>query len=57
VFPKVCGAFPLPNVNLVLGAVTCAVKLSLRVEFVEGNINIGTMERINEEAVESLLNE
>jgi len=51
------GAFPLVNVNLVLGAVTCAGKLSLLVEFVEDNIDMGTMERIVEEAMGSLLNE
>jgi hypothetical protein len=50
------GAFPLVNVNLVLGAVTCAGKLSLLVEFVEDNVDIGTMDRIREEAMECLLN-
>ena len=50
------GAFPLVNVNLVLGAVTCAGKLSLLVEYVEDNIDMGTMERIKEAAIESLLN-
>jgi hypothetical protein len=51
------GAFPLANVNLVLGAVTCAGRLSLLVEFVEDNIDMGSMERIKEAAIESLVNE
>jgi hypothetical protein len=49
------GAFPLVNVNLVLGAVTCAGKLSLVIEYVQDNVDTGTMERIREEAMESLL--
>ena len=51
------GGFPLASVNLVLGAVTCAGKLSLVIEYVEDNIDKGTMERIKEEAMESLLGE
>jgi len=51
------GGFPLANVNLVLGAVTCAGKLSLIVEFVEGNIDVRTMEEIKERALEFLLGE
>jgi NRPS condensation-like uncharacterized protein len=51
------GAFPLANVNLVLGAVTCAGKLSLVVEFVEGNIDVRTMEEIKDSALEFLLDE
>ncbi|MFC2054567.1 condensation domain-containing protein [Chloroflexota bacterium] len=51
------GGFPLASVNLVLGAVTCAGKLSLVIEYVEDNIDIGTMEKIKEEAMESLLGE
>ena len=51
------GAFPLVNVNLVLGAVTCAGKLSLIIEYVEENIERGTMERIIKVAMESLLSE
>lgn len=51
------GAFPLVNVNLVLGAVTCAGKLSLVVEFVEDNVDVGTMEEINDKALEFLLSE
>ena len=49
------GAFPLVNVNLVLGAVTCAGKLSLVLEYVKDNIDSGTMERIVEEAMGFLL--
>jgi len=49
------GGFPLVTVNLVLGAVTTAGKLSLVIEYVEDNIDIGTMEKIKEEAMESLL--
>jgi hypothetical protein len=48
------GGFPLASVNLVLGAVTSAGKLSSAIEYVEDNVNIGTMERIKEEAMESL---
>ena len=51
------GAFPLANVNLVLGAVTCAGKLSLVIEYVEDNIDIGTMEKIEDAAMEFLLSE
>jgi len=45
------GGFPLVTVNLVLGAVTCAGKLSLLIEYVEDNIDSGTMERIKEQAM------
>jgi hypothetical protein len=51
------GAFPLANVNLVLGAVTCAGKLSLVVEFVEGNVDVRTMEEIKDKALEFLRND
>ena len=51
------GGFPSASVNLVLGAVTSAGKLSLVIENVEDNIDIETMERIKGEAMESLLNE
>ncbi len=44
------GAFPLGNVNLVVGAVTAAGRLSLAVEYVENNIDNETMETINEAA-------
>jgi hypothetical protein len=49
------GAFPLVNVNLVLGAVTCAGQLSLLVEHVEENIDTRTMERICAQALAFLL--
>jgi NRPS condensation-like uncharacterized protein len=51
------GAFPLVNINLLLGAATCAGKLSLVIEFVEDSIEIGTMEAIKEEAMGYLLGE
>jgi hypothetical protein len=51
------GAFPLVNFNLVLGAVTCAGKLSLLVEFVEDNIDMGTMGEINDRALDLLRRE
>ena len=51
------GAFPLVNFNLVLGAVTCAGKLSLLLEFVEDNVDIGTMKEIRDKALEFLLEE
>ncbi len=49
------GGFPLASVNLVLGAVTCAGKLSLLIEYVEDNVDTGTMERIKEKAMSLLL--
>ena len=48
------GAFPLANVNLVLGAVTCAGKLSLVVEYAEETVDTGTVEGIRDKAVEFL---
>jgi hypothetical protein len=51
------GAFPLVTFNLVLGAVTCAGKLSLLVEFVEENIDVSTMQRIIDQALGVLLSE
>ena len=56
-FMKPGGAFPLASVNLVLGAVTCAGKLSLVIEYVEDNIDPEAMQKIQEEAVGFLLNE
>jgi NRPS condensation-like uncharacterized protein len=49
------GGFPLATVNFVVGAVTCSGKLSLVIEYVEDNIDNETMERIKEEALESLI--
>ncbi|MFX0211607.1 MAG: condensation domain-containing protein [Candidatus Hodarchaeota archaeon] len=51
------GMFPLAQVELVLGAVTCAGKLSLLVEYVEETIDSRTMEKIKEKALEFLLSE
>ena len=51
------GGFPSVSVNLVLGAMTAAGKLSLVIEYVEDNIDSGTMKRIKEKAMESLLGE
>ena len=45
------GGFPLVNFGLVLGAVTCADKLSLLLEFVEDNVAVGTMQAIRESAL------
>ena len=50
------GAFPLANVNLVLGAVTCSGKLSLVVEYAEETVDTRTMEKIKDKALEFLLN-
>ena len=51
------GAFPLVNFNLVLGAVTCAGKLSLLVEYVEDNVDLSTMEKIGDQALAFLLDQ
>jgi hypothetical protein len=51
------GAFPLVNFNLVLGAVTCAGKLSLLIEFVEQNVDVPTMEEIMDRVLAYLLGE
>ena len=51
------GAYPLALVNLVLGAVTCAGKLSLVLEYAEETIDTRTMEKIKDRAMEFLLNE
>ena len=50
------GAFPLANVNLVLGAVTCSGKLSLVVEYAEETVDTRTMEKIKDKALEFLFN-
>jgi NRPS condensation-like uncharacterized protein len=49
------GAFPLANINLVLGAVTCSGRLSLLIEFVEDNIDITEMGAIRDETLKFLL--
>jgi hypothetical protein len=51
------GMFPLAQVELVLGAVTCAGKLSLLVEYVDETIDSKTMEKIKEKALDFLFNE
>jgi NRPS condensation-like uncharacterized protein len=48
-------AFPLASVSLILGAVTCSGRLSLAIEFVEDNVDMGTMVKIKEEAMGFLL--
>jgi len=47
--------FPLVNFNLVLGAVTCAGKLSLVIEFVEDNVVVKAMAEIRDRALGFLL--
>ncbi len=49
------GMFPLAIVSLVLGAVTCAGKLSLLIEFAEKTIDSTTMAKIKEKALSFLL--
>jgi len=51
------GAFPLVNVNLVLGAVTCAGKLSLILEYAEQAVDTQTMQKIKDTAMACLLGE
>lgn len=51
------GAFPLANVNLVVGAVTAAGRLSLAIEYVENNIDNETMEAIKQTALDYLLDD
>jgi hypothetical protein len=48
------GAFPLFNINLVLGAVTCSDKLSLLLEYDENRVSTAVMTRIKEKAMELL---
>ncbi len=49
-------AFPLANINLILGAVTCAGKLSLVMEYAEETVDTITMEKIKDQAMKNLLN-
>ncbi len=51
------GGFPLAMVNLVLGAVTCAGKFSLIIEYAEEAIDTQTMEQIKDKALELLLSD
>ena len=49
------GAFPLANVNLVLGAVTCSGKLSLVIEYAEQAVDTETAVKIKDKAMAFLL--
>ena len=49
------GAFPLSQVNLVLGAVTCSGKLSLVLEYAEEAIDAQSIQRIKNKTMEYLL--
>jgi NRPS condensation-like uncharacterized protein len=49
------GAFPLAQVNMVIGVVTCSDKLSLVVEYAEQAVDKQTMAEINGKALEFLL--
>ena len=49
------GAFPLVHVDMVIGAVTCAGKLSLVVEYAEEAVDTTTMKKIKAKAMELLL--
>jgi NRPS condensation-like uncharacterized protein len=51
------GAFPLATVNLVVGAVTAAGKLSLLIEFAEERLDPRTAEIIKNQAITHLLSE
>jgi NRPS condensation-like uncharacterized protein len=51
------GGFPLANVNLVIGAVTCSGKLSLVVEYAEQTIDNAKVEKIKDKAMEFLRSE
>lgn len=50
-------AFPLATVNLVLGAVTCAGRLSLVMEYAEEVVATETVEKIKATAMKLLLNQ
>ena len=49
------GAFPLVHVDMVIGAVTCAGKLSLVIEYAEEAVDSATMKSIEAKALELLL--
>ena len=51
------GAFPLTNVGLVLGAVTCSGKLSLVVKYDEGTVETETILKVKEKVMSFLLEE
>ena len=48
------GAFPLAQVNMVIGAVTCSGKLSLTVSYAEEAVDNETMTRIKDKAMDYL---
>ena len=48
-------AYPLSQVELVIGAVTCAGKLSLVMEFADDGQRMATMRGVRDRAVERLL--
>jgi hypothetical protein len=48
------GAFPLVHVDMVIGAVTCAGKLSLVVEYAEQSAEPVTMEKLRDKAMSFL---
>jgi hypothetical protein len=50
------GAFPLVHVDMVIGVVTCAEKLSLVIEYAEEADNTERMKKIKTEAMDLLLN-
>ena len=49
------GAFPLVHVDMVLGAVTCAGKLSLVIEYAEEAVDTATMKQVKAKALDFLL--
>jgi hypothetical protein len=51
------GAFPLVHVDMVIGVVTCAGKLSLVIEYAEEAVDSGTMKKIIAKAAALLMDE
>ncbi len=51
------GAFPLPTVRIVVGAVTASGKLSILLEYAKETVDTATMEKIKDQATDFLLNE
>lgn len=49
------GGFPLASVNLVVGAVTCAGKLSVSIAYAEETIDTATVLKIKQHAMQLLL--
>ena len=50
------GAFPLVHVDMVIGVVTCAGKMSMVVEYAEQAVDTATMKKIKDKAMGLLLN-